>query len=239
MNNMTGTGKQMTFTAPGGGVTAGGGLLIGALFVVAASTVAAGLPFACAVEGVFTLPKNAGEGNLVEGQPVSWDVANNRFSTDQSVGLPIGTMAAAALSADVTGSVRLHGVSLAGRQLTVRKRLTIAQINAGATLVPALPGIAIRMTSSKAIAIGGAAAAVTTVDVIGTQGAAPVKLVAYAQASLTESTVLTSGGAGAAVLADGASYLANDRGTAITAGHTGAAITTAVDIDFEVNYTLE
>jgi hypothetical protein len=120
----------------------------------------------------------------------------------------------------------------------VRQRFTIAQVNAGITLVPAVAGKSIRMVSCSAIAVGGAAAAVTTVDVLGTVGTSR-KLVAFAQASLTQSAVLKDGGAGAAVLADGASYTANDAGTAITANITGSAITTATNIDFNFSYSIE
>lgn len=120
----------------------------------------------------------------------------------------------------------------------VRQRLTIAQVNAGATLVPAIAGKSIRMVACSAIAVGGAAAAVTTVDVLGTVGTSR-KLVAFAQASLTQSAVLKDGGSGAAVLADGASYTANDVNTAVTANITGSAVTTATNIDFNFSYTIE
>lgn len=239
MNNFLKPGKTMTYTAPSGGVTSGGGYLIGALFVVATNTVAETLPFEGETEGQFTLPKTAGEGALVEGQAAFWDVANAKVTIDPSLGLPIGTIATAALTGDVTCSVRLNGMSLAGRLHTVRKRFTIAQVNAGATLVPALPGIKVRMVDATAIAIGGAAGAVTTVDILGTLATVSRKLVAFAQASLTQSAVLKAGGAGAAVLADGASFTANDAGAAVTVGKTNADITTATHIDFSFTYSLE
>lgn len=239
MNNFLKPGKTMTYTAPAGGVVSGGVVLIGGLFVIATNTVGAGLPFEGATEGVFSLTKLAGEGALVEGQPVYWDVANARFSIDHSVGLPIGSIATAAATGDITGAVRLHGLSLIGRLLTVRKRLSVAQVNAGATLVPAYPGLKPRLVDSLALAVGGAVTTVTTVDILGVSAAAPRKLVAHAQASMTQSTVLRAGGAGAAVLADGASFTQNDVNTAITANITGAAITVATNIDFEINYQLE
>jgi len=40
----------------------------------------------------------------------------------------------------------------------VRQRFTIAQVNAGATLVPAVTGKSIRMISCSAISVGGAVA---------------------------------------------------------------------------------
>ena len=138
----------------------------------------------------------------------------------------------------VTGAVSLTGtVSITGMVQNVRQRFTIAEINAGATLVAAVAGKSIRMVSCKAIAIGGAAATVTTVDVIGTATTAR-KLVAFAQANLTQSTVLTDGGTGAAVLADGASYTANDAGTAVTVGKTGGNVATATHIDVIFDYVL-
>ena len=121
----------------------------------------------------------------------------------------------------------------------VRTRFTVAQVNAGATVVPAIAGQKLRLVDCTAISVGGAAGAVTTVDILGTQATASVKLVAYAQASLTQSAVLKAGGSGAAVLADGASYAACDTATAITVGKTGAAITTATHIDVNLSYVIE
>lgn len=121
---------------------------------------------------------------------------------------------------------------------TKRTRFTIAQVNAGATLVAAVAGKSIRMVNCRAIAVGGAAGAVTTVDVLGTASTSR-KLVAFAQASLTQSAVLTAGGTGAAVLADGASYTANDAGTAVTVGKTGSNVTTATHIDVIFDYVVE
>lgn len=142
---------------------------------------------------------------------------------------------------------RLKAINLEADVLTVtnhpvmytrRTRFTIAQVNAGATLVAAIPGKSIRMVNCKAISVGGAAGAVTTVDVLGTASTSR-KLVAFAQASLTQSAVLTAGGTGAAVLADGASYTANDAGTAVTVGKTGSNVTTATHIDVIFDYVVE
>ena len=241
MQNKLKSGERMTYTVPAAGVTSGGGYLIGALFVVACNTVAfaAGATFEGDVEGEFTLAKTANEGAWVEGQPVYWDAANAKCSIDPTVGLPIGTVSKAALTADVTGQVRLNGQSLAGRTMTIKKEFTIAQVNAGATLVPALPGLKVRMHDALAVAKGGAVGAVTTVDIIGTLAAAARKLVAFAQANLTQSAVVRAGGTGGAVLADGASFNANDAGAAITVGKTGADVTTATHIIVELTYSLE
>lgn len=122
---------------------------------------------------------------------------------------------------------------------TIRRRCTIAEVNAGVTLLAAVAGRKYQMVDCQAIAIGGAAAAVTTVDILATQSAASVKLAAFAQASLTQSTVLRPGIAGTAVLADGASFVPNDVNTAITIGKTGSNVTTATHIDITFSYTLQ
>ncbi len=139
------------------------------------------------------------------------------------------------LEADTADVTNLRAT---GNVLNVRKRFTVAEVNAGATLVPAVTGKSIRMVACKAISVGGAAGAVTTVDVLGTLSTER-KLVAYAQANLTQSTVLVDGGTGGAVLADGASYTANDAGTAVTVGKTGSNVTTATHIDIIFDYVLE
>ena len=123
--------------------------------------------------------------------------------------------------------------------MSLRRRCTLAELNAGVTLVPAVAGQKYRITSCKMIAYGGAVGALTTADILATQGAAGVKLVAFAQASLTQSAVLVDGGSGAAVLADGASYVANDANTAITLGKTGATATVATGVDVILGYVVE
>lgn len=132
--------------------------------------------------------------------------------------------------------------TLAGRispiARTIRRRFTIAEVNAGATLLAALAGAAYRMVDVQAVAVGGAAGAVTTVDVLGTQTTAK-KLAAFGQAELTQSTVLRPGISGCTVLADGASFAACDANTAITVGKTGSNVTTATHIDIAFTYVIE
>lgn len=125
-----------------------------------------------------------------------------------------------------------------GVPITIRTRQAIATVNAGATLLPALVGFGYRLLDCSMIAIGGAAAAVTTVDILGTLTASR-KLCTFAQASLTQSALLRMGGTGTVILADGASYTRNDINTAITINITGIAITTAVSIDTILTYVIE
>jgi len=232
-------GNILTFTAPTGGVASGVPVLIGGLFVIPTSAAVAAATFQGDIVGVWSLTKNSGE-TWTEGEAVYWDLANLRGTTDSSAGLPIGVAAdtGGSGSSAVVAPVRLNGTSLSGRLIEQRFRRTITQVNAGTTLVPAIPGIKIRLVEASAIAIGGAVTSVTTVDILGTLTSSR-KLVAFAQASLTQSTQLKSGGTGAAILADGASFTANDANTAITANITGSAITVATNIDFDLKYALE
>jgi len=121
---------------------------------------------------------------------------------------------------------------------STRQRFTIAQVNAGATILPAVAGYKYRLIDAKIVSIGGAASGLTTLDIIGTVSTAR-KLVAAAQAGLTQSTVVRDGDATGAVLADGASYTQNDANTAITIGKTGGSLATATHVDVELTYALE
>lgn len=236
-SNSVQPGCVVEFTAPTGGVTNGVPVYIGGLLVIPLVTALVGVRFNGALEGVWTLTKPNGE-VWTEGAPAFWDVANARVSIDSTVGLQIGAITAAALTGDLTGTVRLNEVSVSGGLLTLRKRVTIAAINAGATLLPAVIGVKYRLVDAFAIAVGGAVTTVTTVDVIGTVSTAR-KLVAFGQAALTQSALVRAGAAGGVILADGASFTANDIGTAVTVGITGSAITVATHVDFTVHYVIE
>lgn len=232
-------GDVLEFTAPTGGVTSGIPVLIGGIAVIPVDDADAADSFRGHATGVHTLPKTSGE-TWTQAQPAFWDAANAKVSTDPTVGhLPIGQVVYAAGSSDTTGKVRLNGASLSGRLFSIRKRFTIAQVNAGATLLPAIPGAKYRMVAASAISVGGAAGAVTTVDIVGTLSSSTRKLVAFAQASLTQSAVLKDGASGATVLADGASYTANDAGAAVTVDKTGSSVTTATHIDISFTYMIE
>jgi hypothetical protein len=122
---------------------------------------------------------------------------------------------------------------------SVRTRFTTAQVNAGATLLPAVPGKKYRIVDMALIAIGGAAATATSVDILATQSASSVKLLAAAVAGLTQNTLLRAGAANAAILAGGLSFVQNDVNTAITIGKTNSDLATATHVDALVTYVLE
>ena len=75
--------------------------------------------------------------------------------------------------------------------LNHRHRVTVAEINAGHELLPAIAGRTYRIIDFIVIAYGGAVGATTTVDILGTQAAGSVKLATFGQAQLTQSAVLT------------------------------------------------
>lgn len=119
-----------------------------------------------------------------------------------------------------------------------RARFTIAQVNAGATILAAVPGYSYRLHDASMISVGGAAATATSVDILGTQSASSVKLVANAVAGLTQNTLLRAGAANSTILAAGASFVACDANTAITIGKTGSNVATATDFDVLLTYEL-
>jgi hypothetical protein len=119
----------------------------------------------------------------------------------------------------------------------IRTRAAVATINAGFTLLAARAGWKYQIVSAEAIAYGGAVTTVTTIDLLGTISTSK-KLVAWAQASLTQSTRLEAGDSGAAILADGESFEPLDANTAVSVDITGSDAAGATGVDFLVSYKL-
>ena len=136
----------------------------------------------------------------------------------------------------LSGGTAIAGV---GSDQALRLRFTTAQVNAGATIIPAIPGWKIRVLDMTMIAIGGAATSNTSVRINATQGAATVQLLDVAIAALTQSAVVRAGAANAVVRADGGSFIANDVNTPITIANNGAAMTVATAIDVIISYQIE
>lgn len=121
---------------------------------------------------------------------------------------------------------------------TLRTRVTLAQLNAGFTLLAAVPGFIYSLTDAKLIAIGGDATTGTSVNIIGTRAAAPVQLLVVAVAALTRSALVRHGAANAVILADGASFTPLDVNTPITVITVGSAMTVMTNLDVVIEYTL-
>lgn len=139
---------------------------------------------------------------------------------------------------DATENRFVREDTLSGSERTLRTRVTLAQLNAGFTLLPAVPGFIYALIDAVLIAVGGAATTGTSVNIIGTRAAAPVQLVVVAIAALTQSAVVRAGAANAVVLADGASFTPLDVNTPITIITVGSAMTVMTNIDVTLEYTM-
>lgn len=126
-----------------------------------------------------------------------------------------------------------------GLPQTIRTRFTIAQVNAGATVLAAIPGYKYRLIDLTLIAIGGNAATATAVTISGTQAASVVALVSAAIAALTRSAFVKPNTANVTILADGASFATCDENTAITIEKTGSALATATHVDVIATFVIE
>lgn len=112
MRSYLGSGDKVELTAPGGGVTVDVGYVIGGIFVVAESTVAATLKFIGARAGTFRLLKNTSEA-ITEGQRVFWDDSAKRVRNASATGrYLIGTAGPAELAAGLTCDVKLDGIAV-------------------------------------------------------------------------------------------------------------------------------
>jgi hypothetical protein len=125
-----------------------------------------------------------------------------------------------------------------------RLRSTTAQVNAaaGSELLPALAGYAYRAIDFAAIAIGGAAATATSIDIIGTRGGMAVRLAVIAVSAMSENTRVGLGHANCVILAAGASFTPLDANTPIvvaTQAYPSAGnLATATHIDVTLTYEL-
>ncbi len=104
-------GEKIEFTAPTGGVTAGTGVKIGDLLVIAEVTALATERFIGLRTGIVEHAKLAAQA-WTEGQQVNWDDTNKRFTTVTTGNFRAGVAAAAAANPTNTGLVVLSGVNL-------------------------------------------------------------------------------------------------------------------------------
>lgn len=180
--------------------------------------------------------KMVASGAITAGSPV-FGAASGKIA---STGTVYEGIALETASADGDIIEVLPGVAdFVGKVLHLRQRFTVAQVNAGASVLPALAGFKYRLVDVSMIAIGGNASGATTVDLLATQSASSVKLVANAVAGLTSNTLLRAGATNSTLLASGASFVQNDANTAITIGKTGSDVATSTHIDVLLSYEIE
>lgn len=106
MKNFLGHSSDQMLTAPVA-VASGAGALIGAIFGVAKTAIAAGVRGPFCLTGKFELPKDANA--IGEGVRVYWDNANKVVTATAAGNTLIGVCTLAALAATTTAHVRLNG----------------------------------------------------------------------------------------------------------------------------------
>lgn len=107
MNGFIQPGDVVEFTAPGGGVVAGTGKLIGKLLVIPMVTAAAAARFNGLIAGVVSHAKTNAQA-WAEGDRIYWDAGNSRFDNVATVGPFAGIAVVAAANPSATGIVRLN-----------------------------------------------------------------------------------------------------------------------------------
>jgi predicted RecA/RadA family phage recombinase len=114
MRNFVQPGDSLTVAVPyAGGVTAGQGVLVGALFGVAASDGAQSATIEVQTAGVFDLTKQPSLA-ITAGARVFWDDTNRRVTITATGNFSIGIATQAALAADTTARVALQRVPASG-----------------------------------------------------------------------------------------------------------------------------
>jgi predicted RecA/RadA family phage recombinase len=114
MRNFVQPGDSLAVAVPyAAGVTAGQGVLVGALFGVAAVDGAQNAVIEAATQGVFDLTKEPSLA-ISAGARVFWDNTNRRVTTTATGNFSIGIATGAALAADATVRVWLNRVPASG-----------------------------------------------------------------------------------------------------------------------------
>ena len=101
-------GDMMTVPAPSGGATSGNGVLVGAMFGVAATTAAESAEVEIMTTGVHALAKTSAQAWTL-GAKVYWDNTNKVVTTTASGNTLIGVAVAVAANPSDYGEVRLNG----------------------------------------------------------------------------------------------------------------------------------
>jgi predicted RecA/RadA family phage recombinase len=195
MQNFVHQGITLTLTAPYA-VNSGGGVKVGNIFGVAASTHIQGDSMEAMVQGVFDLAKDASV--FAQGDLVYWDDTAKAATSTVGANLLIGTAEQAQLTGDATVRVKLFGVPGFSGQvngLRVAHALYDYTVDQGATCTPAnsdtIPANAVVHGGVINVTVAATAAGAATVAIGTTAGSAANSiLTATAIASLTLDAVL-------------------------------------------------
>ncbi|CAA7622125.1 conserved hypothetical protein [Magnetospirillum sp. LM-5] len=112
MKNFIQNGHMITVPAPTGGLASGQGMIVGALFGIAATTASEATNVEIATTGVYDLPK-APATVVALGDRVAWDDTAKVIALPTAGLHPIGVAIIAAGNGAVTVRVRLDGVATA------------------------------------------------------------------------------------------------------------------------------
>jgi len=114
MRNYVQPGDSLALAVPyAGGVTSGQGVLVGALFGVAAVDGVQNAVIECQTKGVFDITKEPALG-ITAGARVFWDNTNRRLTTTATGNFQVGLATVAALAADTTVRAVLLRVPASG-----------------------------------------------------------------------------------------------------------------------------
>jgi predicted RecA/RadA family phage recombinase len=114
MRNYVQSGNSLAIAVPyAGGILSGHGVLVGALFGVAASDGAQNAIIEAATQGVFDITKEPALA-ITAGARVFWDNTNRRITTTATGNFQVGIASLAALAADTTVRVWLNRVPALG-----------------------------------------------------------------------------------------------------------------------------
>ena len=114
MRNFIQPGNSLAIAVPyARGVTAGQGVLVGALFGVAATDGAQNVTIEAQTQGVFDITKEPALA-ITAGTRVFWDNTNRRITTTATGNFQVGIATQAALAADTTVRVWLNRVPPSG-----------------------------------------------------------------------------------------------------------------------------
>ena len=114
MRNFIQPGNSLAIAVPyAGGVLSGQGVLVGALFGVAATDGAQNAIIEAATQGVFDITKEPALA-ITAGARVFWDNTNRRITTTAPGNFQVGIATQAALAADSHARVWLNRVPAAG-----------------------------------------------------------------------------------------------------------------------------
>lgn len=140
MRNFVMSGDTVPLAVPyASGITSGQGMLVGALFGVAAVDGAQNNVIEAATEGVFDLTKEPGLA-IAAGARLFWDDSNRRLTTTPGSNGQVGAAVNAALAADATVRVLLDGDGVFAGTVVVARVLGLVPTAAVSTdLAIALP----------------------------------------------------------------------------------------------------